>query len=351
MKHKFNKILDKTEDKTLHDIWLENVDKEINELEHLDFNNCYPYPHIKKSIKEIPIKYGKNLFPIFNCINIETTSWCNMNCPFCPSIYINRDKREMKNELFIKIIQELKKMDYSDEIRLHQSNEPLTDKHIFSKIRYTKQMLPKAKVGIHSNVTLLNYDKLEKLYKSGLNFLAAEAYISEEQFDKLYEMFKKLESKYDDVILHFQDKNGKYSFSNIKQNNYKNKGFFITLSRRYVKSNTDGFFDYNKSKITSRIGVIESKMKCKKTNICVRPFRTIQVNFNGKVVVCCEEWLYGDGAIVGDLNKNTIVEIWNGKPIMLFRNRLQNGERTVYPCNNCNFTGGIFTKMIRKVEI
>jgi hypothetical protein len=352
MKKKFSELTDNISfEESLHNQWIENVDKEIEELEHLKFN-CYPYPtNIKRKDTEIPIKYGKELFPLFNCINIETTSWCNMNCPFCPSIYINREKRNMKNDLFINIAKELSKMQYTGEIRLHQSNEPLTDKHIFSKIKYMKLLNPKAIVGIHSNTILLNYKKLVKLYKSGLNFMAAEAYKSEAQFDTLYEMFLKLEKEYDNVILHTQDKNGTYSFTNIKQNNYKNKGLFITLSRRYPKTNDDKFFNYNKSKITSRIGVVESNMHCKNSNICTRPFRTMQVNFNGKTVVCCEEWLYGDGAIIGDLNKNSIVEIWNGLPIMKFRYNLQNKNRNTYPCNKCNFPGGIFTKMIRKIEL
>jgi len=343
------KLID--EEKDFHSIWIDNVDKETNELEHLQFDNSYPYPKLLKKINQLVVKYGKDLFPLFNCINIETTSWCNMNCSFCPSIYLNREKRNMTNELFIKIIKELKDMQYNGEIRLHQSNEPLTDKYIISKVRFVKSMIPKATVGMHSNTLLMTYETLEKLYKSGLNFLAAEAYISENQFNKLYIMFKTLEDKYKDVILHIQDKDGKYSFSKIKQTKYKPKGFFITLSRRYKKTSEDSFFDYNKSKITSRIGIIDSHIKCKKTNICTRPFRSMQVNFNGKVVVCCEEWLYNDESIVGDLNKNSIVEIWNGKPFMEFRNNLQNGIRTKYPCSECNFHGGIFTKMIRRVEL
>lgn len=322
-------------------VYNKNRQKKIIVLEKI--KGGYPYPELGKTQEDVSIKYGQ-LFPLFNTINIETTSWCNFKCFFCPNSFLNRSKNLMNDMLFRKIIDELVDMGYKGEIRLHQSNEPLTDLNICSKVEYIRKNL-KSNVGFYSNGSLLSLEKLEKLYDVGLNFLGVEAYISEQQFEIYKKKFEKF-SKNKNVILHCQDKNGGYSYANLKTR-FKTDDLFITLSRRYVKRNNEIFFDYNSVKVTSRCGIIPSKLKCKE-NICVRPFRKLQINWNGYVNLCCEEWLYG--AIMGDLNKNSIVDIWNGKKFFKYRQLLQYSNRSMYPCNVCNFSGGTWFKNIRKVK-
>lgn len=335
------------------DIRYNNLNVIVEELEHLDICKQYPYPkNISKLIKDEPIKYGQELFPLFNVVNIETTSWCNYDCWFCPSPQLNREKKEMKQELFEKIILDLKQMDYTGEIRLHQSNEPMTDPNIEDKVLFVKTHLPKCALGFTTNFSLMSYKRLQKLLDNGINFLSVEAYRSETQFDHYLNMLNELKDNNTDkkIIINAQAINGKYSFAKEKTQ-YKNGRLYVTLSRRYPKKGEEKFTDYNKSSITSRLGIINSKRVCN-IGYCTRPFRQLQINYNGYVPLCCEEWLYTPQAMMGDLNKNTISEIWNGKKFFKYRETLQfvYPKRIMSPCNECNFGGGTWLNRIRRVD-
>ena len=57
-------------------------------------------------------------------------------------------------------------------------------------------------------------------------------------------------------------------------------------------------------------------------DICPDPFSKLAVNFNGTVSVCCVDWSHG--TIVGDLNKESFYDVWNGEKLKNFR--LLHGE-------------------------
>ena len=328
-----------------------NAKLSIPKLPHFDCFDIDSYPDLGKTVELPAIRYGKQLFPLFNTINIETTSWCNFKCKFCPASFLDRPHHVMSDKLYKKLIDELAEIDYTGDIKLHQSNEPMTDPNIYDRIAYARENTV-CSVGFYSNGFKIDSVALEKLYKAGLHFLGVEAYVSKKQFDHLLKGFLDLQTRHDDVIVHHQTEDGGYSYAEVKSS-FKRRGMYITLSRRYDKADDDDdtFFEYNKSKITSRCGIIPSRMKTKRTNMCVRPFRKMQVNWDGKVVLCCEEWLYNKNAIMGDLNKNSVVEIWNGKPFFEMRHMLQNHKRDRYPCNQCNFNGGTWANNIRRVKL
>lgn len=346
--------LDQFTDKHKQDMAKEykrNAKLRVPKLSHFDCFDVDEYPNLGKTIYLPAIKYGKELFPLFNTINIETTSYCNFKCKFCPASFLDRPKHIMSDELFTKIIDELASIGYSGDVKLHQSNEPMTDPNIYNRVKYVRDNTA-CTVGFYSNGFKLDREALSKLHAAGLNFLGVEAYVSKKQFDNLLKEFLSLQRKHDNVVVHHQKEDGGYSYAEVK-GNFKRKGMYITLSRRYDKKEDDDdtFFEYNKSKITSRCGLIPSRLKTKRTNTCVRPFRKLQVNWDGKVVLCCEEWLYDKNAIMGDLTRNSVVEVWNGKPFFEIRYMLQNNMRDRYPCNQCNFNGGTWAKNIRKVKI
>lgn len=328
-----------------------NAKQTVPKLAHFDCFDVDTYPDLGKTVELPPVPYGKRLFPLFNTINIETTSWCNFKCKFCPAAFLDRPHNAMSDDVYTKIIDELAAIDYTGDIKLHQSNEPMTDPKIYERVEYAREKTV-CPVGFYSNGFKIDRLALHKLYKAGLNFLGVEAYVSKKQFDELLKIFMELRDFHDDVTVHYQTEDGGYSYADVK-GSFKRRGMYITLSRRYPKRDDDAdkFFEYNKSKITSRCGVLPSRMSTKATNMCVRPFRKMQVNWDGKVVLCCEEWLYNKGAMMGDLKKNSIVEVWNGKPFFEMRHMLQNHKRDKYPCNQCNFNGGTWATNVRRVKL
>lgn len=73
---------------------------------------------------------------------------------------------------------------------------------------------------------------------------------------------------------------------------------------------------------------------------CAYPFYTMAVNANGLVSPCSDDW--GHKAIVGDANRETLAEIWNGPRMRAFRRmHLQGRRHENDACRHCHCIQGI----------
>lgn len=98
-------------------------------------------------------------------VSIETVNRCNSTCEFCPA---NRNTetrpfQKMEEQLFYKIIQELKQAEYDGYLNLYVNNEPLIDSRIEDWYLYAREQLPKAKLLLYTNGTLLDLERFKKL--------------------------------------------------------------------------------------------------------------------------------------------------------------------------------------------
>ena len=74
-------------------------------------------------------------------------------------------------------------------------------------------------------------------------------------------------------------------------------------------------------------------LKVSEVQVCPQPFYTMQINPDGKVVPC---YSVTYPAILGDCNKETLLEIWNGKKYRQFRKKMLTGTKNVCDlCANC----------------
>ena len=73
---------------------------------------------------------------------------------------------------------------------------------------------------------------------------------------------------------------------------------------------------------------------------CPEPFKTMAVNFNGLVSICCVDWSFG--TIIGDVSKESLRDIWKGRKMHEFRIRHLKGRRKEMPaCRDCQFLEGM----------
>jgi len=68
---------------------------------------------------------------------------------------------------------------------------------------------------------------------------------------------------------------------------------------------------------------------------CIRPSREMCVLFNGDVVLCCVDWFRT--CIVGNLEEQSVREVWNGLKLKAIRAALKRDEHAAQPtiCQNC----------------
>ena len=70
---------------------------------------------------------------------------------------------------------------------------------------------------------------------------------------------------------------------------------------------------------------------------CVKPFRDLVVRWDGHVNSCCNDYR---GVIkVGDVNKVSAPELWNGPVFASLRKYMYHGKRDFIPCKGCDFVG------------
>jgi MoaA/NifB/PqqE/SkfB family radical SAM enzyme len=66
---------------------------------------------------------------------------------------------------------------------------------------------------------------------------------------------------------------------------------------------------------------------------CVYPWQSVSVTWDGKVVPCCRD---ADAAsVLGDLSKQTLLEVWNGAPLRELRRAIKAGTPPKAPCGTC----------------
>jgi radical SAM protein with 4Fe4S-binding SPASM domain len=252
------------------------------------------------------------MLPLPTEIEISESGTCNRTCSFCPrSAKDFVDKKEFIDDiLHQKLCTELKDLNYKGTIRYSGFVEPLIDKNIFNLIQMTRSHLPQSNIELVTNGDPLNLERLKKLFKKGLNKILISAYDDEENAIKLEDLCKeaKLEKK------QFIVRHRYYS---------EDKDFGITLSNRA------GLMENAEFKIKS----LQQSLK----NPCYIPSYTFFLDYQGDVLMCPHDW--GKKVILGNLNKEKLLDIWFSKKSMGIRKQLNKSNRNFVPCNVCDVEG------------
>jgi MoaA/NifB/PqqE/SkfB family radical SAM enzyme len=229
---------------------------------------------------------GMESYPL-RAIQIETLGFCNYSCSFCPTNQIDMPKGRMTNETFEAIVDQLK--NFSGEVRLYLRNEPLLDKRI---VDFTKKVREKtnSNVIIQTNGSLLT----EKI--------AAEL------------------SKY--ATIQMND----YSDGEVSDrvNAFADKYGIIVADRRSPKG------------LSNRAGNLPNAELKKLDAFCTRPFEQMYIAYDGRAVLCCQDWMLEE--VMGDVTKQSLDDIWNGKIYMQKRAELLKLDRQGL-CAKCDHPG------------
>lgn len=274
----------------------------------------------------------KSLFKKFVCIvNLETSTYCNRKCPYCPVSLADSRKKQlcMADEVFNKILGELKSMDYSSTMVFNLYNEPLADENIYLRIRQARENLPSSFLMFNSNGDYVDSDSLNKLSEIGLNAIFITLH---PPIDKPY--------KLDDRLKDFQkfsrrigmDTNGT-EISAPSENGHIESNIDWNGMRLRIMS--DNWSEYG----NSRAGTIDS-LNASKTRVlpCVRPLREFTISYNGNVFPCCQ--FFPDSAenekyVIDNVSSNSIFEIYASHILAEWRKKLFTFGAKEIPCDSC----------------
>ena len=282
-------------------------------------------------------------FPKF--VQIETTRVCNAKCPFCAIDVWDKSTPMMSDALFSKIVEEIK--GYADWIRwvcIQKAGEPLLDKKIGKRIRSVKDAGIKH-VNLSTNASLLSEKKGRELIEAGLDeiMFSIDA-IGKEEYEKM-----RVGLNYETVIQNIQtffrlrdEMNPKMiirirgvSFFNLEKEEERRQleqweKFWTPLigsqDRVYMKR----AHDWGNQK--SWEGHTQSYGDC--FHPCIIPWSTITISAMGIVGLCVQD--YDSAMNLGDINTQSIKEVWNSEGWNKIRQLHRTGNRNEQPlCRGC----------------
>lgn len=252
---------------------------------------------VNSRVEEI---YGKNM--LFDHVEIETVNRCNGLCEFCP-VSVNNDTREyneMSWELFERIIKQLAEINYSGKLALFSNNEPFLDKTIIEKQKYAREKLPKARLHLFTNGTLLTVEK----------FIEIIDYLDELIIDN-YNQELKLIKPCQEIAKYCE-----------KHPELKKKVTIVLRKPKEILTTRGGDSPNRKNMISYG------------DERCILPFKQLIIRPDGKVSLCCNDPL-GKNTL-GDLNNDTILSVWNNDRFKMVRKCLYEGRKNWNHCKYCD---------------
>jgi radical SAM protein with 4Fe4S-binding SPASM domain len=264
---------------------------------------------------------------------IETVNRCNAACVMCPYPTLQRQKGVMSSEAHALIIDKVAKWGAPISIITHAGmGEPFIDRNICEKVVYEKSVFPAARVAIYSNASILDEKRALMVFDSKLDILS----VSLNAFSKeVYESVMNLPYERTQENLH----------RFIELNNQRGKPVEVHVSLIPTKHHTSEEVAKFKAYWTPRAdnvivppligwgGHFDLGIR-KKQYPCRYVWQVLQVDWDGTVAMCCED--YETKFPLGNLTKQSPQEVYNSKMFQNQRSRQVQGDfKMPSVCENC----------------
>jgi len=267
---------------------------------------------------------------------IETTSACNARCIMCPREDMDRPIRAMDFELFKKVVDDCVQMGVKC-IKPHSYGEPFLTPSFDKYISYIRGKSGSIKILVVTNGALMSEKWIDVLIDQKVD----QVNVSIDGVKKeTYESIRK-QCRYEDVV-----NNTMRLIERKKESESALPRVVVEIIRMpETEPEIPAFLDKWKpladkvavTGYTSRAGALERKDNTSGANRrpCFRLWKQLVVCSNGKAALCCADW--NCKVCIGDLNSQSINEIWNGKVINGIRTaHLQRAQEKVPVCFMCN---------------
>jgi len=294
--------------------------------------NTPEYLEYRRKWEENPKNHIVERVPIH--MDLESTSACNLKCITCFQSFAPPPRGFMSMELFKKIIDEASQKGLCS-IKFNFRGEPLLNPNIPQMVKYAKDH-GIIEVMFNSNTTLLTEKVANALIDAGLDKIncSVDACIPE-----VYEKIR-VGAKFDVVLANIKN------LQRIK----KERGVTKPIVRVQMVDSPTSHEQVEQyiafwSEIADQVAVSDvldwhdkklESVVVAEDFVCAKPYQRMSVWFNGQVVIC--DGNYFGKIIAGDLNTQSVEEVWNG-PVMskIRRYHLEGKSHKVKICAECGY--------------
>jgi hypothetical protein len=282
--------------------------------------------------------YYRYHLPLPSMILIENTNCCNAQCVMCPRETLTRQRGFMEFGLFERIIRELPIARRTPVVHLHGFGEPLLDESLPERIRLAKVCGIKHTYLV-TNASLLFPETSRKIITAGLDTMKVSFYGTDEEsyratmrglefkvslhnVREFVRIRRELKMRTPKLILQYlpqqANKAGMEKFQSLWRP--------VLDKRAGDRLNRGSLHNYGGGRAYNRVGQ-------KIVSVCFYPWAALSVLWDGRAVTCCMDYNGVQG--VGDLNFQTVEEVWNGPALSAVRKSFGKCDYRGFPTCLC----------------
>ena len=238
----------------------------------------------------------------FDEIEVETISFCNRKCTYCPNISFDRFDSSgavlMKDEILAEIFRQLQSINFKGVFSPHMYGEPLLDPRIVEIVSNISLIGSKPK--IVTNGDYLTLKVLKKLIDAGLKIL----YIS----------------KHSRIL----GSNARKSLSFLENE--------VGLDLEFKVLDFYSDFKNEGEMLGNRGGNLDIKIDKKPPIMCGYVLYPV-IDVNGTMVLCCQD--FNSDYQLGNISDRHIKDIWNDPMNISIRRNIFLGKFDLSICKQC----------------
>jgi radical SAM protein with 4Fe4S-binding SPASM domain len=286
------------------------------------------------TVESIPV--NRTLHPFPKVIIFEIVAGCILRCVMCPYQFMSRSKGLMNLDLYKRCVDEIAAADPDTEVWAPIMGEVFTRREaVFDYLTYAKQAGLR-KVYLNSNFVLFQPEYLDRLEACGLDKITigldaatADTYGKvrvggdfarvERNVETLLSAREQGRLKNLEIILQFIVQDGNKHEEELFKQKWAGCGATLKIRQR---------LGWGTGVSADNLNLPDEA----RTMPCPWLMRTMSIHWNGMVAQCDAEW--NGERYVGDLNHQTIREVWNDKLLWKRHKHLKN-EFDFDPCRDC----------------
>lgn len=276
---------------------------------------------------------------------VDPSNACNFRCFFCPTgspdllRTVGRPKGQMPFALFEKIVADCAAFPAPlKSLHLYKDGEPLVHKRFPDMVRLAKQRGIARYVETTSNGALLTPALAEALVDAGLDGLRISVYGTDDaEYRAVTRGVAGYQTVLDNVRTLHRIKTARGAALHIHCK-ILNTDRGTEGRRRFLDDFTpisDSLYVHPLHGEALALPGFDKTPDAKRV-VCSEPFIKLAINFDGRVSACCADWSLA--AVVGDVTRDSLTEIWHGPALHQFRMTHLAGRRDSLPaCRGCSY--------------
>lgn len=233
--------------------------------------------------------------PMF--VEVETTTYCNRRCSYCPNSIFDRGLRQnetlMPIELFQKIVHDLGANNFCNQFSPHNYSEPLADRRMSDLLEMAREAMPLARIALYTNGDFLTPELFGRLNKS------VDAFIITQHGEKMPPGVA-------EILDRAGGRHPKIRYKTAQQ----------------IKLNA-----------SNRAGLIPIKATPRRA--CGVVMNELHINAHGQLILCCEDYLARK--VFGNIADMTIEEAWSMPERLSVHRANIRGEFALPGCYTCGY--------------